>query len=1005
MAHALVTIVAPLALGRLHEAEAAIDALGNPARPDIAEALSRLDPDGLGGTHFTSLHAFRSPDAKRAYLLLEYSADGTAEAALQRIVAAIGDGLGSVFRLARDWSEGRDLTAYLLARRVDAGSGWSQAPGLAFAGTPGLSVGRIRKEARLAAALADLIESQPAAHSPLERLAHLRTAIAGNPDLAPMLEPAQPGPPYAKPSLFAAILSIGTGFLARYLWPVGALMLAWGLYSGVRAAWVLPWFWPKVRVFVGGLVSGLWSSLWVALVAVLIGAVIAYVALRRAEASDTTDERLPERDVNAAIFERENRAAQNHMISITERKPGFLRSATLRLVFFVIGKAAGYLYPPGFLGTIGTIHFARWVTMPGSRDLIFLSNYGGSWESYLEDFITRASNGLTGVWSNSIGFPRAENLVQKGAADGDRFKRYARRSMVPTRFWFTAYPTLTTAVIRTNAEIRRGFSGAMTHDEAAAFFALFGSAQRPDSKLVSSEIQSIVFGGLGFMPAGACLLLDLPEDRERARQWLRDIKPFVAFNDGRRLRAPAVATLSFGARGLARLGLPQESLEGFSFPFLEGMTGPSRARLLGDTGVDAPDHWYWGKTQPDVALLVYGEDENQVTELVRFAAGAAEAAGMPEPHVIPLKHLTPDKTEPFGFRDGISQPVIRGTYKAFRNTDPIHLVEPGEFILGYPDNRGDSPPGPTLVATADPENILPLREAPDGFDRTVVDLPRDLGFNGSYLVIRQLEQHVEAFDAYCEREAERLTAEDRLPQPYVITPEFIGAKMVGRWKDGSSLVRHPYESPSEIYRTRPSRAEGAMMRPLSTTAAALTPVLPPAAPEEPTQRDAVTGQAAFTDRREPRINPDNDFLFGTEDPEALRCPFGSHVRRANPRESQMPGSAEQISITNRHRIMRVGRFYQEEDGEDPGLLFMCLNADIERQFEFLQQTWLKAPSFHGLACEKDPLLGDEEVGVCSYTIPARSGPVRLQPMPRFVTVRGGGYFFLPGKRLIDWLST
>ncbi len=52
-------------------------------------------------------------------------------------------------------------------------------------------------------------------------------------------------------------------------------------------------------------------------------------------------------------------------------------------MFFVIGGAAGNLYPPGFLGTIGTIHFARWVTMPGSRDLVFLSNYDGSWESYL----------------------------------------------------------------------------------------------------------------------------------------------------------------------------------------------------------------------------------------------------------------------------------------------------------------------------------------------------------------------------------------------------------------------------------------------------------------------------------------------------------------------------------------------------------------------------------------------------------------------------------------------
>jgi hypothetical protein len=63
-----------------------------------------------------------------------------------------------------------------------------------------------------------------------------------------------------------------------------------------------------------------------------------------------------------------------------------------------------------------------------------------------------------------------------------------------------------------------------------------------------------------------------------------------------------------------------------------------------------------------------------------------------------------------------------------------------------------------------------------------------------------------------------------------------------------------------------------------------------------------------------------------------------------------------------------------------------------------------SPSFHGLSCEKDPLLGDGEKGVCNFTIPTREGPVRLNPMPSFVTMRGGGYFFLPGKRLLEYLG-
>ena len=79
----------------------------------------------------------------------------------------------------------------------------------------------------------------------------------------------------------------------------------------------------------------------------------------------------------------------NHMISVTQRKPGVVRWITTRFAFWGVGEFAANRYPPGFLRTIGTIHFARWVTAPGSPDLVFFSNYDFSWESYLEDFITR----------------------------------------------------------------------------------------------------------------------------------------------------------------------------------------------------------------------------------------------------------------------------------------------------------------------------------------------------------------------------------------------------------------------------------------------------------------------------------------------------------------------------------------------------------------------------------------------------------------------------------------
>ena len=142
----------------------------------------------------------------------------------------------------------------------------------------------------------------------------------------------------------------------------------------------------------------------------------------------------------------------------------------------------------------------------------------------------------------------------------------------------------------------------------------------------------------------------------------------------------------------------------------------------------------------------------------------------------------------------------------------------------------------------------------------------------------------------------------------------------------------------------------------------------------------------------------------------MACPLGAHIRRANPRDTRFPGSSEEIASTNRHRLLRVGRVYGELDTNctqlDPtkpqGLLFMCLNSDIERQFEFVQKTWLLNPSIHGLQNEVDPIVGH---GSPTFTIPTTTGPLCLPPLPDFVTVIGGGYFFLPSRTVLRFLAT
>ena len=1030
---ALVTIVAPVRDSDVPAIEAAIDALDNPARDDIRATLAGLDEDG-GSTHFMSLHAIRAGTGETAHLVFEFTGDGSEARAIERIYAAIGPDLEPIFARATDWRANVGLLSYLKSHVINVGSGLTDNPGLVFSGTPGMNVGRIRREAALAAFVSPLIDDGVAGMRPIDRLAMVRRQVAASPEHRWALEPPSPPGRDEQPVPFGAIAG---SLVGQFLWPLGIVL---------ALVFVVALIWER------DLGDAIEATLWgagILLVVTLIAAAATYFALRRQEESDWLDERALNAATLAEIRARENHCAQNHMVSVTERKPGLVRWLTIRLVFWLIGQLATRVYRPGFLGGISTIHAARWITIPGTRKLVFFSNYGGSWESYLEDFITRAHAGLTAVWSNSIGFPRSRNLFQDGATDGERFKRYARASMAPTRFWYSAYPDLTTDHVRCNAAMRRGLAAALTNDEAVQWLTLFGSAPRPDSKLETNQIQCLMFGGLGFMKDGACLLYKLPDDRDKARGFIAGLYPHVGFGDGRKLRHRAIITVALGARGLEKLGLPDECVRGFAAAFLEGMSTESRARVLGDVDRNKPETWEWGRDPDDLALLVYGYDEEAVAKLCARLDELAAENGVGDPHRIPLVRTKKPAIEPFGFVDGISQPIIRGSYQSFRKNDPIHLVEPGEFIIGYPDNRGNFPPEPELSALLDPDNRLPVADKSPFFGKSIVDAPRALARNGTYLVIRQLEQHKKAFWDYCWDEYRRL--KDRLPPPYDVRPDYIAAKLVGRWRDGSSLVRNPYypfpKEHEERQRRRANRPTAEGYDDLTAVAASGQPVgsetvRPETNPAEgsaiaaPGQASAAPGGAAAsegtdgsvsvsagTDTGPPQLREapqrgaegegpreeksevrysDNDFLFGVEDPEALRCPYGAHIRRANPRDSLLPGSMEQVSISNRHRMLRVGRLYQEKAGRDPGLLFMCLNGDIERQFEFIQQTWLTSPAFHGLVGEQDPLTSNRPG--TGYIVPTHDGPIRLEPLPQFVRTLGGGYFFMPGRAMLEYLG-
>ncbi len=136
----------------------------------------------------------------------------------------------------------------------------------------------------------------------------------------------------------------------------------------------------------------------------------------------------------------EDHKVQNQMTHVVPIKPGRFRRTTLNVVLAAVDFLARFKWNRGDLGGIPTIHFARWMLIDGGERLLFFSNFDGSWENYLGDFIDRASAGLTGVWSNTVEFPPTHNLIYEGAQQAEAFKNWTRKYQIETQAWYSAYP-------------------------------------------------------------------------------------------------------------------------------------------------------------------------------------------------------------------------------------------------------------------------------------------------------------------------------------------------------------------------------------------------------------------------------------------------------------------------------------------------------------------------------------------------------------------------------------
>ena len=475
-----------------------------------------------------------------------------------------------------------------------------------------------------------------------------------------------------------------------------------------------------------------------------------------------------------------------------------------------------------------------------------------------------------------------------------------------------------------------------------------------------SDIQGNVLGG--FNKDNQTLLALTFPTAAAGRSWVQSVRTQIAsaaevtaFNSARRAvaqRAGAQTSLltstwmnvAFTHAGLAALKVNSTDLSLFPQEFRIGMA--ARAPQLGDVGASAPSNWPLPFQRRAHALLILAADTAaDLTNLVNQQLALAKQLGV---KVLWSQQGSVRVDQPghehFGFKDGISQPGVRGLTVPLDPANPDQgipgqdLLWPGEFVIGQPAQAGAGQP----LATMGPVSVSGPAWAT----------------NGSYLVFRRLTQDVTGFRDFV---AQTAAAQG-------ITADLMGAKLMGRYKSGAALE--------------------------STGARSTDPGI-----EDPTLLD------------DERVN---DFEFG-DDPDGAVVPLAAHIRKTYPRDQPTREGGE--SDTQTHRVMRRGIPFGTSlpagtPSTDPaarpaypadrGLLFLCYQSSIRRQFEFVQSRWVNDPNFPRNDSGQDPVIA-QNATPGSFTLPGGQ-PNHIALMQRFVTTTGGDYFFQPSLAALQRLA-
>jgi hypothetical protein len=207
----------------------------------------------------------------------------------------------------------------------------------------------------------------------------------------------------------------------------------------------------------------------------LLGLLFYVVRMRYLEKTDAEICPKVDRAHSEMLAEAEDHFVTNQYTAFGSRKPGLARLLTIVGALSIVNYAARHITRPGHLGRIRTIHFARWVFLDGKERMVFFSNYDGSVESYMDDFINKTGFGLNAAFGSAIGYPRTRWFLFDGCSDEQKFKNFNRRHTIPTQVWYkaTAYLGLTAVDLDRNSRIRKGVEKpSMSDAEASEWVAL-----------------------------------------------------------------------------------------------------------------------------------------------------------------------------------------------------------------------------------------------------------------------------------------------------------------------------------------------------------------------------------------------------------------------------------------------------------------------------------------------------------------------------------------------------